>query len=147
MNILVSACLMGMNVRYDGKANENAYVLSLMKRHHLIPVCAEAFGGLTTPRDPAERVGDKVISCTGRDVTEQYVRGAQEILRLASLYGCTLAILKEKSPSCGHGLIYDGSFTRTLIPGNGVLTDLLVKVGLTVIGETEVSALIEQGRL
>ena len=147
MNILVSACLMGMRVRYDGKDNANAPVLSLMDRHHLIPVCAEVFGGLTTPRDPAERTGDKVVSCTGRDVTEQYVRGAEEILRLSRLYGCTLAILKEKSPSCGHGRIYDGTFSRTLVPGDGVLAEMLLKEEIRVVGESGVEALIAQGDL
>ena len=147
MNILVSACLMGMKVRYDGKDNANAPVLSLMDRHHLIPVCAEVFGGLTTPRDPAERTGDKVVSCTGRDVTEQYVRGAEEILRLSRLYGCTLAILKEKSPSCGHGRIYDGTFSRTLVPGDGVLAEMLLKEEIRVVGESGVEALIAQGDL
>ena len=147
MNILVSACLMGMRVRYDGKDNANAPVLSLMDRHHLIPVCAEVFGGLTTPRDPAERTGDKVVSCAGRDVTEQYVRGAEEILRLSRLYGCTLAILKEKSPSCGHGRIYDGTFSRTLVPGDGVLAEMLLKEEIRVVGESGVEALIAQGDL
>lgn len=147
MNILVSACLMGMKVRYDGQANENEAILSLMNRHTLIPVCAEVFGGLTTPRDPAERIGDKVVSCAGRDVTRQYVRGAEEILRLAHLYGCTLAILKERSPSCGHGLIYDGTFTKTLVPGDGVLTERLLKAGLTVLGESEAARMIASGQL
>ena len=147
MNILVSACLMGMKVRYDGKDNANAPVLSLMDRHHLIPVCAEVFGGLTTPRDPAERVGNQVISCAGRDVTEQYVRGAEEILRLSRLYGCKLAILKEKSPSCGHGRIYDGTFSRTLVPGDGVLAEKLLAAGVRVVGESEIPALIEAGEL
>lgn len=147
MNILVSACLMGMKVRYDGRDNERADVLSLMERHHLIPVCAEVFGGLTTPRDPAERVGCQVISCTGRDVTEQYTRGAEEIVRLCRLYGCTLAILKEKSPSCGHGLIYDGTFTRTLVPGDGVLAEMLIRTGVRVVGESEIEGLIASGEL
>lgn len=147
MKILVSACLMGMKVRYDGKANENEWVLSLMDRHQLIPVCAEVFGGLSTPRDPSERVGDRVVSCAGRDVTQEYVRGAGEVRRLARLYGCTLAILKEKSPSCGHGRIYDGTFSRTLVPGNGVLTDMLLQDGIRVVGESEVQGMIADGEL
>lgn len=147
MNILVSACLMGASVRYDGGANENAAVLSLMNRHHLVPVCAEIFGGLPIPRDPAERIGGRIVSRAGRDVTAQYVRGAREVLRLSRLYGCTLAVLKERSPSCGRGFIYDGTFSGKLVDGNGVLTDMLLDAGLRVVGESEIPALIERGEL
>ncbi len=147
MNILVSACLMGVKVRYDGGGALNEAVQSLMDRHHLIPVCAEVFGGLTTPRVPAERAGGRVIARNGQDVTEAYQRGAEEISRLAALYGCTWAILKERSPSCGHGRIYDGSFTGTLTEGNGVLAERLIEMGLRVVGESELPALIEQGVL
>lgn len=147
MIILTSACLMGMKTRYDGRANENACILSLMERHTLIPVCAEILGGLTTPRTPAERTGGRVTAKDGRDVTEQYVRGAAEIARLARLYGCTLAILKERSPSCGKGRIYDGTFTGSLTDGNGVLTDMLLEMGVAVIGESEAAELIGKGLL
>lgn len=147
MNILVSACLMGLSVRYDGGSNERGEILALMNRHHLIPVCAEVFGGLPTPRVPAERRDGAVVSREGKDVTQEYVRGAEEIVRLAALYGCRLAILKEKSPSCGHGRIYDGSFTRTLTDGDGVLTERLLKAGLTVVGESEVADLVARGEL
>lgn len=147
MNILVSACLMGLRVRYDGGSNEKDDILSLMDKHHLIPVCAEVFGGLPTPRVPAERVGDQVVSREGKDVTEQYLRGAEEVCRLAALYGCTLAILKEKSPSCGHGRIYDGTFTRTLTDGDGVLAERLLKMGVRVVGESGVPDLIARGEL
>ncbi len=147
MKILVSACLMGLGVRYDGGRKENEAVLRLMERHTLIPVCAEVFGGLPTPRVPAERTGDKVITRDGRDVTGEYVRGAEEIVRLAALYGCTLAILKERSPSCGHGSIYDGTHTGTLRPGDGVLAERLIKAGVTVIGESGIGAALEKGLL
>lgn len=147
MNILVSACLMGVPVRYDGGSNERSEILSLTDRHHLIPVCAEVFGGLPTPRVPAERVNDRVLTREGKDVTEEYARGAEAILRLANLYGCSLAILKEKSPSCGHGRIYDGTFTRTLTDGDGVLAGLLIGAGLRVVGESEVAALVARGEL
>ena len=147
MNILVSACLMGVSVRYDGSSNERSEILALMERHHLIPVCAEVFGGLSTPRAPAERVGNRVIARDGRDVTGEYTRGAEEIVRLAGLYGCTLAILKEKSPSCGHGRIYDGTFTRALTDGDGVLTEMLLRAGVRVVGESEVAGLVAQGEL
>lgn len=147
MNILVSACLMGLSVRYDGGSNERSEILALTDRHHLIPVCAEVFGGLPTPRVPAERVGTQVITREGKNVTQEYIRGAEEIVRLAKIYGCPLAILKEKSPSCGHGKIYDGTFTRTLTEGDGVLTERLLRAGLRVVGESEVAALVARGEL
>ena len=144
MRILVSACLRGMRVRYDGKSKPCEAVRRLMDQHELIPVCAEVFGGLPTPRVPAERTGGRVITKDGRDVTEEYVRGAQEIARLAKLYGCTHAILKEKSPSCGKGRIYDGTHTGTLTNGNGVLAELLMEMGVKVVGETEIERLFEE---
>ena len=144
MKILVSACLMGMRVRYDGQSKPNAAVLDLINEHELIPVCAEVFGGLPTPRVPAERQGNRVITKDGRDVTEEYTRGAQEIARLAQLYGCSHAILKEKSPSCGKGRIYDGTHTGTLTEGNGVLAELLMEMGVKVVGETEIGRLFSE---
>ena len=144
MRILVSACLLGLRVRYDGKSKPCEAVLRLLEKHELIPVCAEVFGGLPTPRVPAERTGSRVVAKDGRDVTEEYVRGAQEIARLARLYGCTHAILKEKSPSCGKGRIYDGTHTGTLTDGNGVLAELLMEMGVKVVGETEIERLFEE---
>ena len=143
MRILVSACLLGLRVRYDGKSKPCEAVVRLMDEHELIPVCAEVFGGLPTPRVPAERVGDRVVTKDGRDVTGEYVRGAQEIARLAQMYRCTHAILKEKSPSCGKGRIYDGTHTGTLTSGNGVLAEMLMEMGVKVVGETEIDRLFE----
>lgn len=143
MKILVSACLLGMRVRYDGQSKPNESVIRLMNGHELIPVCAEVFGGLPTPRVPAERIGNRVVTREGRDVTAEYVRGAEEVARLARLYGCTCAILKEKSPSCGKGRIYDGTHTGTLADGNGVLADMLMEMGVKVVGETEIDKLFE----
>ena len=136
MNILISACLLGVRVRYDGQSKPDARAIALIDKYHLIPVCAEVMGGLPTPRIPAERQGEKVITRDGRDVTEQYERGAQEIVRLAKMYQCRLAILKEKSPSCGTDRIYDGSFTGTLTDGQGVLAQRLRENGITVVGES-----------
>ena len=141
MTILVSACLLGCPCRYDGKSKPNDTVLALMEQHTLIPICPEQMGGLATPRVPAERRGDGVFTETGGDVTAQYRRGAEEALRLAKLYGCTHAILKERSPSCGSGQIYDGSFSRTLTDGDGVTAALLKENGITVLGENEVDTL------
>lgn len=141
MTILVSACLLGCPCRYDGKSKPNDTALALMEQHTLIPICPEQMGGLATPRVPAERRGDGVFTETGGDVTAQYRRGAEEALRLAKLYGCTHAILKERSPSCGSGQIYDGSFSRTLTDGDGVTAALLKENGITVLGENEVDTL------
>lgn len=141
MRILVSACLLGLQVRYDGQSRPNEAVIRLKEENELIPVCAEVFGGLPTPRVPAERVGDRVVTRDGRDVTAEYVRGAEQVAYLARLYGCTHAILKEKSPSCGKGMIYDGTHTGTLIEGDGVLAELLAGMGVTVLGESEVGQL------
>ena len=136
MNILVSACLLGTPCRYNGKGVLDPQVEALMREHHLVPVCPEILGGLATPRTPAERVGDRVRTEDGTDVTAAYERGAREALRLARLFGCQAAVLKEKSPSCGAGQIYDGTFTSKLIPGNGVCAQMLLDAGIKVYGES-----------
>ena len=114
MRILVSACLLGVACRYDGKSKPHAAVLALQERHQLIPVCSEVFGGLPTPRTPAERVGDGVYTRDGCDVTAEYVRGAEEVLALAKRMDCHVALLKERGyrlknamaadlfPRCSH---------------------------------------------
>ena len=140
MRLLVSACLLGCPCRYDGAAKPCPAVLALAERHELVPVCPEQLGGLPTPRPPAERRGDRVVTQCG-DVTEQYRRGAAEAVRLAQLLGCDGAVLKEKSPSCGHGAVYDGTFTRTLIPGDGVTAEALLAAGVPVYGEGEAERL------
>ena len=139
--MLVSACLLGLPCRYDGKEKAHPAVRSLLEREDLtlIPVCPEQLGGLPTPRPPSERRGERVITRTGADVTEQYRRGAQQTLRLAQLYGCDCAVLKERSPSCGSGRIYDGSFSGTLTDGDGVTAELLRQHGIAVGGESELA--------
>ena len=139
--VSVSACLLGTACRYDGKSKADSRVISLIKKANLIPVCAEILGGLPTPRVPAEIVGDKVIRRDGADVTEEYVRGAKEVLRLAELYGCRYALLKERSPSCGKRLIYDGTFSGTLSEGDGITAKLLEEHGISVFGESETEKL------
>ena len=141
MTVLVSACLLGCPCRYDGKSKPCEAVLALMDKHTLIPVCPEQMGGLATPRPPAECQKGGVFTEAGTDVTVQYKRGAEEALRLAKLYGCACAILKERSPSCGSGEIYDGSFSRNLIAGDGVTAALLKANGIAVVGESEVGTL------
>lgn len=137
MKILVSACLLGVRCRYDGKSKPHPAVERLMEQHTLIPVCGEILGGLPTPRVSAERQGARVVTADGCDVTAAYRRGAEEVLRLAKLYGCKAAVLKERSPSCGSGRIYDGTFTGTLTDGWGVTAELLRDHGICVIGESE----------
>ena len=141
MTILVSACLLGCPCRYDGAAKADPRVLALMERHTLIPVCPEQLGGLPTPRLPSERREGGVFDRGGKDVTAQYRQGAEEVLRLARLYGCTHAVLKERSPSCGSGQIYDGSFSHVLVPGSGVAAALLAQNGITVLGESQADIL------
>ena len=141
MTILVSACLLGCPCRYDGESKPHESILALLGEHTLIPICPEQMGGLATPRPPAERKDGGVFTENGGDVTEQYRRGAEEALHLAKLYGCTCAVLKERSPSCGSGQVYDGSFSRTLVAGDGVTAALLKANGITVLGESEVENL------
>ena len=137
MKILVSACLLGVCCRYDGQAKPHEGALSLLGRHTLIPVCPEIYGGLATPRPAAERVGERVLTAQGGDVTAQYRRGAEETLRLGRLYGCEAALLKERSPSCGSGVIHNGRFDGGLTPGDGVTAALLRANGIAVNGESE----------
>ena len=141
MTVLVSACLLGCACRYDGKSRPCAEVLALMTRHTLIPVCPEQLGGLPTPRIPAERAGERVLRRDGADVTDSYERGAREALRLARLYGARVAILKAKSPACGVGMIYDGSFTGRLTEGDGVLAALLRQNGIRTLTEHDIKEL------
>ena len=140
-NILVSACLLGVACRYDGKRKPDEAVIALKEKYNLIPVCPEIMGGLPTPRLPSEIRGETVIMENGEDVTDKYSKGAEETLRLARLFGCGKAVLKEKSPSCGSGRIYDGTFSKTLTEGNGVTAGMLLANGIRVAGETEIDAL------
>lgn len=139
--ILVSACLLGAACKYSGGDNLCPQVAAMAQDHALISVCPEQLGGLPTPRTPAERQGDRVVTKDGRDVTEAYLRGAQEALKLAKLFGCDTAILKARSPSCGARAIYDGSFTGTVVPGDGVTAELLQASGIRVLTETELDLL------
>ena len=140
-NILVSACLLGICCRYDGKGNPNESVLALLGRDDvtLIPVCPEQLGGMSTPRTPSERLDDRVINRAGEDVTHCFSKGADAALQIAQLSRCRYAILKERSPSCGCGRIYDGTFSGTLTDGNGVTAELLLQAGIQVFGESQIS--------
>jgi len=137
MNILVSACLLGIDCRYCGNGIFNEKVYKLKDNHNLIPVCPEQLGGLATPRTPAEIVQKRVVTKDGRDVTEQFKKGAEETLKIARLFGCDTAILKSKSPSCGYGKIYDGTFTGTLTEGNGITAAKLIENNIKVLTEND----------
>lgn len=139
--ILVSNCLLGCDCRYKGDGCKSERILELAKEHTLIGVCPEQMGGLSTPRNPAEIVGDKVIASDGTDVTQQYNKGALAALYLADLNHVDFAILKAKSPSCGSGKIYDGTFNGVLIDGNGVTTQLLTSHGYKVYNENNLDEL------
>ena len=143
MNVLISACLLGVNCRYNGNGILIEDAETLKENYHLVPVCPEIFGGMSTPREPAEQRNGKVFSKSGEDVTAYFEKGAQEVLKLAKFYDCKYAILKERSPSCGHGKVYDGSFAGTIIEGNGVLADMLEKSGIEVFGESQLNDLLK----
>ena len=142
MKILISACLLGLPCRYDRASKPQPWVEALARRHELVPVCPEQLGGLPTPREPSERQGDRVVMRGGADVTEQYRRGAEEALRLYRMLGCEAAVLKERSPSCGYGRVYDGTFTGTITDGDGVTAELLARNGIPVYGESRAAELL-----
>lgn len=140
--ILVSACLLGCACRYDGQSKPNPLVQELARRGLAVPVCPEQLGGLPTPRNPSERRGDRVVMSDGRDVTAEYRRGAEEALRLLDFFHAEGAVLKERSPSCGKGVIYDGSFSGALTEGDGVFAQLLRERGVPVYGESDIPDLL-----
>ena len=142
--LLVSACLLGVRCRYDGQSVPCADAAALAARYHLIPVCPEQLGGLPTPRVPAERRAERVVTKDGRDVTQAYRRGAEQVLFLAQTLGCRAALLKERSPSCGSGTIYDGRFCGVLCAGYGVCAQQLLEHGIRVYGESQIDALLER---
>ncbi len=141
MTIMVSACLLGLRCRYDGRSKPNAAVLALGEKHRLVPCCPEQLGGLPTPRSPAEWQRERIVNKAGEDVTAQYLRGGEEAVRLARTLGCELAILKERSPACGSREIYDGSFSGVLVPGRGSAAAALEASGIPVLGESELDRL------
>ncbi len=141
--ILISACLIGEKCRYDGHTNYNPKFLELLEKYELIPFCPEVEGGLKTPRNPSEIQKDgKVVMNDGRDVTRQFERGAEKALDICKALNIKVAILKEKSPSCGSKLIHNGSFDGSLIKGEGITTRLLRRKGIKVISEEEIDTLL-----
>ena len=145
--ILISACLLGENCKYNGGNNADAIPADALDKldqiYELVAVCPECMGGLTTPREPAEicangRVLTKFSSC---DVTAEFISGAQICADIASKNGCKIAVLKERSPSCGSGWIYDGSFTGRLVSGDGLTAAALKKLAVRVVGESALAEL------
>lgn len=152
MNILISACLLGINCRYDGKNNIIPHLNIIMSKFNLIPVCPEQLGGLPTPRHPSEISCEKhscifeenrvVKNIKGLDITCYFIKGAQEALYIAKLYNCKKAILKSNSPSCGYKSIYDGTFSGRLVDGNGILAEMLFNSGIEIYTEKNIDYFI-----
>ena len=132
MKIMVSACLLGENCRYDGGNNRNPELLRLLSGNTIIPVCPETLGGLPTPRIPAEIVNQSVINREGVSVDDAFRKGAERALEIAARESPDLIILKSRSPSCGVKEIYDGTFFGKLIPGRGIFADLAIQAGFSV---------------
>ena len=146
--VLISACLLGEACRYDGARGRlpgagKSTLDTLRSLARLVPVCPEVTGGLSTPRLPSERRGERVVRSDGADVTGAYRRGAEEAVRLCRQHGIRLALLKARSPSCGLGRIYDGHFSGTLTDGDGVTVEALLAEGVEVYTEADVGALIK----
>lgn len=142
---IVSACLAGIFSRYNGDCKENEAIMVLCRKGLVIPACPEQLGGLPTPRDPGEMTDGRVFTPDGVELTAEYARGAEEALRMAKLCGVTRAVLQPRSPSCGRDQIYDGTFTSTLIPGNGLFAELCLKAGIEVLTPDELAERIENG--
>ena len=141
--VLISACLAGINCKFNGENNllDSGILDEISKRYYLLFICPEVFGGLSTPREPAEMKGGLVVTKTAKDVSENFKSGAEICLKIAKLNGCKKAILKARSPSCGSGQIYDGSFSKKLIFGDGVAAKLLKENGILVFSEDEIGRL------
>ena len=139
--IIVSACFLKEGYKYNGGANIKQKIIELAEKYEFILICPEVFGGLPTPRVASEIVGNKVLSQTGNDVTQNFKHGAMKALELAKANGCSKAILKGRSPSCGKGYIYDGTFSHKVIEGNGIAAQLLIENGITVYTEDELDNL------
>ena len=144
MKVLISTCLLGVACKYSGGDNARPALVAALQAagHELVPVCPEVYGGLPTPRTPAERIGSRVVTAAGADVTAQYRKGAEIALQLARLTGCRVAVLKANSPSCGCGTIYDGTFRHRKIAGDGVTAELLQAHGICVYNEDNFTELL-----
>ena len=140
--ILISACLVGDNVKYDGGNNKNPLIEKLLEKYELVPFCPEVEGGLSIPRHPAEQRGEQVVNDIDEDVTDEFNRGADLALNICLYLKIKKAILKERSPSCGVHSIYDGTFSHKVIAGSGVTAALLKRKGITIYSEDEIPELL-----
>jgi uncharacterized protein YbbK (DUF523 family) len=136
--LIVSACLAGVECRYNGQAFPIPVIVELVKKGQALPVCPEILGKLPTPRPCAERCGEKVVTKNGQNITAEVVTGAWLALQIAQLVGCKAAILKAKSPTCGCGLIYDGTFSGKLVAGDGIFCSLLKEKKIKVFTENDI---------
>jgi len=137
--ILVSACLLGINCKYNGGNNKIEGLKELLKNEILIPVCPEQLGGLETPRLPSEIIqkneGRHVVDKKGNDLTVQFLKGGEETLKIAKMFNIKKAILKSNSPSCGCGNIYDGTFTGKIVEGDGITAAILKSNNIKIFNE------------
>lgn len=138
--IIISSCLAGINCKYSGKNNLNPFFEKLLNSGKAVPICPEQLGGLATPREPAEIVRDKqgnirVMTKNGKDVTKEYILGAERALAVAKALNINVAVLQSRSPSCGCGTVYDGTFSKHLIDGNGITAELFMKNGIKVFSD------------
>ena len=140
MRVAISACLLGAPVRYDGGSKPIDEVIELARKVDVVRICPETASGLPVPRPPAEQLDGRVLLADGRDVTEDFSRGAQKCLDVVRRSPVSLAVLKAKSPSCGVGLVYDGTYSGRLVPGQGVFAERLAREGICVVTEDTVRA-------
>ncbi len=140
--LLISSCLLGNNVKYNGKNNYIKEVELLKNKYNLIVICPEVMGGLPIPRIPSEILNDKVINKEGIDVTSNFIKGKDEAIKLVKKYNIKKALLKEGSPSCGSKYIYDGTFSGNKIEGYGITTKALKELGLDIYNEKEIEKLL-----
>ena len=143
-NVLISACLLGVDCKYNGSNNKlDDEIINLLKeKYNLIPVCPEIMGGMPTPRNPIEIKDGKVFDNDGVEFTKEFEKGSEEVVKLAKLYDTTIAILKENSPSCGSNYIYDGTFNHQKIKGMGIAAHKLSKENIKLFSEENVKILL-----
>ena len=142
--ILISACLVGDNVKYDGGHNKNPLIDKLLEKYELVPFCPEVEGGLSIPRNPCEQKDDRVINDLNEDKTEEFERGAELAFNICLFLKIKKAILKERSPSCGVHQVYDGSFSHKVIDGMGVTAKYLKEKGIVIYNEDEIPELLKE---
>lgn len=142
--ILVSACLLGDNVKYNGGNNYDERIEKLKEYYDIVPICPEMFGGLTTPRIPSEIKGDSIINKEGKDVTFEFNKGAHKVINIVNFCHCKKAILMDRSPSCGVHKVYNGKFNGTLIDGMGYTAKLLKSKGIELYTIDEIDELLEE---